>query len=142
MANNWRPTLLVLFGGFWSMQCPKGGVRPAGRNSFDSKGCDVWGGNIFAGCKAVIMEGTGDRKTGEVNLDRLRPRGVKRRLAEGDSEASVDGERIRRKRQRGQQEEVEDDEDGREEMERLVGLVPSLMGRAGSVSQVRKDRHH
>ena len=98
--------------------------------------------SIFAGCKAVIMEGAGDRKTGEVNLDRLRPRGVKRRLAEGDSEASVDGERIRRKRQRGQQEEVEDDEDGREEMERLVGLVPSLMGRAGSVSQVRKDRHH
>ena len=34
-------------------------------------------------------------------------------------------------------EEEEEEEDGREEMERLVGLVPSLMGREGSVSQVR-----
>ena len=34
-------------------------------------------------------------------------------------------------------EEEEEEGDGREEMERLVGLVPSLMGREGSVSQVR-----
>ena len=35
--------------------------------------------------------------------------------------------------------EVEEEEEGegREEMERLVGLVPSLMGREGSVSQVK-----
>ena len=93
-----------------------------------------------------IMEGgTGDRTTREVNLDRLRPRGVKRRLTTENDASTKVVNRVRRKRQKGQQpeeeEEVEEDdevdEDGREEMERLVGLVPSLMGREGSVSQVR-----
>ena len=98
------------------------------------------------------MEESGKKTPGVMNLDRLRPRGVKRRLTEGESEVSKRGERIRRKRQRGrsgteeeevemvEEEEVEEEEgeeDGREEMERLVGLVPSLMGREGSVSQVR-----
>ena len=78
--------------------------------------------------------GTGDRTIGEVNLDRLRPRGVKRTTERGH-DASTKG--VKRKRQKGQPEEQEEDEeDGREEMERLVGLVPSLMGREGSVSQV------
>ena len=89
--------------------------------------------------------GTGDRTTREVNLDRLRPRGVKRRLTTENDASTKAMNRVRRKRQKGQQpeeeEEVEEDdevdEDGREEMERLVGLVPSLMGREGSVSQVR-----
>ena len=86
--------------------------------------------------------GTGDRTKSEVNLDRLRPRGVKRRLTT-ENDASTKGvNKVRRKRQKGQQPEEEEeeedevDEDGREEMERLVGLVPSLMGREGSVSQV------
>ena len=92
------------------------------------------------------MEESGKKTPGVMNLDRLRPRGVKRRLTEGESEVSKRGERIRRKKQRGrsgtEEEEVEvveeeEEEDGREEMERLVGLVPSLMGRQGSVSQVR-----
>ena len=92
-----------------------------------------------------IMEGgTGDRTTREVNLDRLRPRGVKRRLTTENDASTKAVKRVRRKRQKGQlpeeeeeEEEDEVDEDGREEMERLVGLVPSLMGREGSVSQVR-----
>ena len=91
------------------------------------------------------MEESGKKTPGVMNLDRLRPRGVKRRLTEGESEVSKRGERIRRKRQRGrsgteeEEGEVEEEEEGegREEMERLVGLVPSLMGREGSVSQVR-----
>ena len=87
------------------------------------------------------MEESGKKTPGVMNLDRLRPRGVKRRLTEGESEVSKRGERIRRKKQRGrsgtEEEEEEVEEDGREEMERLVGLVPSLMGREGSVSQVR-----
>ena len=96
------------------------------------------------------MEESGKKTPGVMNLDRLRPRGVKRRLTEGESEVSKRGERIRRKKQRGrfgtEEEEVEvemvemveeEEEEGREEMERLVGLVPSLMGREGSVSQVR-----
>ena len=94
------------------------------------------------------MEESGKKTPGVMNLDRLRPRGVKRRLTEGESEVSKRGERIRRKRQRGrsgteeeevemEEEEEEEEEDGREEMERLVGLVPSLMGREGSVSQVK-----
>ena len=92
------------------------------------------------------MEESGKKTPGVMNLDRLRPRGVKRRLTEGEGEVSKRGERIRRKKQRGrsgtEEEEVEvveeeEEEDGREEMERLVGLVPSLMGREGSVSQVR-----
>ena len=87
-----------------------------------------------------IMEGgPGDRTAGEVNLDRLRPRGVKRRLTTENDTKGLN--RVRRKRQKGQQPEEEEedevDEDGREEMERLVGLVPSLMGREGSVSQVK-----
>ena len=94
------------------------------------------------------MEGSGKKTPGPgvMNLDRLRPRGVKRRLTEREGEVSKRGERIRRKRQRGrsgtEEEEVEvvEEEDGREEMERLVGLVPSLMGRQGSVSQVTKSR--
>ena len=91
-----------------------------------------------------IMEGgTGDRTKSEVNLDRLRPRGVKRRLTTENDGSAKAVNRVRRKRQKGQQPEEEEeeedevDEDGREEMERLVGLVPSLMGREGSVSQVR-----
>ena len=89
------------------------------------------------------MEESGKKTPGVMNLDRLRPRGVKRRLTEGEGEVNKRGERIRRKKQRGrsgtEEEEVEvvEEEDGREEMERLVGLVPSLMGRQGSVSQVR-----
>ena len=93
------------------------------------------------------MEESGKKTPGVMNLDRLRPRGVKRRLTEREGEVSKRGERIRRKRQRGRSgteedevemvEMVEEEEDGREEMERLVGLVPSLMGREGSVSQVR-----
>ena len=86
--------------------------------------------------------GTGDQTKNEVNLDRLRPRGVKRRLTTENDASAKEVNRVRRKRQKGQQpeeegEEDEVDEDGREEMERLVGLVPSLMGREGSVSQVR-----
>ena len=85
--------------------------------------------------------GTGDQTKNEVNLDRLRPRGVKRRLTTENDASAKEVNRVRRKRQKGQQpEEEEEDEvdgDGREEMERLVGLVPSLMGREGSVSQVR-----
>ena len=92
------------------------------------------------------MEDSGKKTPGVMNLDRLRPRGVKRRLTEGEGEVSKRGERIRRKKQRGRSgteeeevevEMVEEEVDGREEMERLVGLVPSLMGREGSVSQVR-----
>ena len=91
-----------------------------------------------------MERGTEHQKTGEVNLDRLRPRGVKRRLTlERENCASTkEVNRVQRKRQKGQQpedqEEDGEDEDGREEMERLVGLVPSLMGREGSVSQVRQ----
>ena len=88
--------------------------------------------------------GTGDQTKNEVNLDRLRPRGVKRRLTTENDASAKAVNRVRRKRQKGQQPEEEEeeeedevDEDGREEMERLVGLVPSLMGREGSVSQVR-----
>ena len=84
--------------------------------------------------------GTGDQTKNEVNLDRLRPRGVKRRLTTENDAIAKEVNKVRRKRQKGQQpqeEEDEVDEDGREEMERLVGLVPSLMGREGSVSQVR-----
>ena len=78
--------------------------------------------------------GTGGRTTGVVNLDRLRPRGVKR-TTERENDANTKG--VHRKRQKGRpQEQEEDEEDGREEMERLVGLVPNLMGREGSVSQV------
>ena len=94
------------------------------------------------------MEDSGKKTPGVMNLDRLRPRGVKRRLTEGEGEVSKRGERIRRKKQRGRsgteeeevevEEEGEEEEEGREEMERLVGLVPSLMGREGSVSQVTK----
>ena len=89
------------------------------------------------------MEESGKKTPGVMNLDRLRPRGVKRRLTEGEGEVSKRGERIRRKKKRGRSEtevevvEMVEEEDGREEMERLVGLVPSLMGREGSVSQVR-----
>ena len=92
--------------------------------------------------------GTGDRTTREVNLDRLRPRGVKRRLTTENDASAKAVNRVRRKRQKGQQPEEEEeeedevDEDGREEMERLVGLVPSLMGREGSVSQVRPGFLH
>ena len=57
------------------------------------------------------MEGSGKKTPGVMNLDRLRPRGVKRRLTEGESEVSKRGERIRRKKQRGrsgtEEEEVE-----------------------------------
>ena len=86
--------------------------------------------------------GTGDQTKNEVNLDRLRPRGVKRRLTTENDASAKEVNRVRRKRQKGQQPQEEEEEDevdehGREEMERLVGLVPSLMGREGSVSQVR-----
>ena len=47
------------------------------------------------------MEESGKKTPGVMNLDRLRPRGVKRRLTEGESEVSKRGERIRRKKQRG-----------------------------------------
>ena len=84
--------------------------------------------------------GTGDQTKNEVNLDRLRPRGVKRRLTTENDASAKEVNRVRRKRQKGQQPEEEEDEvdeDGREEMERLVGLVPNLMGREGTVSQVK-----
>ena len=127
------------------MKCSKGGARPAGRNSFHSKVViSSFASIALLNFNTGIMEGgTGDRTTREVNLDRLRPRGVKRRLTT-ENDASTKGvNKVRRKRQKGQQPEEEEeeedevDEDGREEMERLVGLVPSLMGREGSVSQVR-----
>ena len=69
------------------------------------------------------MEESGKKTPGVMNLDRLRPRGVKRRLTEGEGEESKRGERIRRKKQGGrfgtEEEEVEveeeDDDDDVEE---------------------------
>ena len=69
---------------------------------------------------ALGREGEGEYKEG-------RGRGVSGRQGEG----RVSG------RDGGKRGGCQGGEDGREEMERLVGLVPSLMGRRGSVSQVR-----